>query len=695
MRTIRMKIITGILMCSLLTALVIGTLAIVNSTQLASQDAREKLQYIGTIQAQELNGTIARVEQSVNTLSDTIMQNFDYAAFIKNKSYADNYTEEIQEVVFSFARRTDGAITAYVRYNPQYANPTSGSFLTRNSVAEDFSALVPTDFSMYEEDDVEHVGWYYTPVKAGEPIWMEPYLNENINVYMISYVVPLFAEDGTSIGIVGMDIDFSQITDVVDETSVFETGYAFLTNASGNIMHHKELASGTNIADLDTSLANIKSMIETSDNQGMDAMYSYQGVNKRMIYYDLQNGMKLIINAPNIEIVSNANRLVIMIGGAILLALIISSIVGVLVGSSISKPIKLLTGIISQTARLDLKPTQAGSKLRKQKDEIGIMATEIHDMRRTFRELVTSLNHAEGMILDSVGNLDRIMQENSVRAGDNSAATQELAAGMQEASANTTNIVKNVAEVKNNSQSIYTLAKSGEEDSKQIQMRASQMEKVSSESSDKTQKMYEVMKQKTDIAIEQSKAVKRINELTEDIKEISSQTNLLALNASIEAARAGEAGKGFAVVASEIGTLASQTFKTVDTIDEIVGEVNDAVSNMTECITAMMEFLEKTVLKDYEAFRESGNKYRTDADSFRSVMGQVGTAIETLEQYIIQIASAVEDINDMVTQSSNGINIIAEKSGETQNTMTEGYGKLQICREAVSELKKIVEEFAI
>lgn len=52
-------------------------------------------------------------------------------------------------------------------------------------------------------------------------------MNENINIYMISYVVPLFAEDGTSIGIVGMDIDFSQITDLVDETKVYQSGYAF------------------------------------------------------------------------------------------------------------------------------------------------------------------------------------------------------------------------------------------------------------------------------------------------------------------------------------------------------------------------------------------------------------------------------------------------------------------------------------
>lgn len=695
MRTIRMKIISGILMCSLLTALIIGALAIVNSTQLANKDAKEKMQFTGTIQAQELNNTILRIEQSVGTLSDIIMQNFDYAAFTKNKGYADRYTEEIQKSVINFARRTDGAITAYVRYNPQYSNPTSGSFLTRNSLEEDFEALVPTDFSMYEEDDVEHVGWYYTPVKAGKAIWMAPYLNQNINVYMISYVIPLFAEDGTSIGIVGMDIDFAQITDIVDAVMLFDTGYAFLTDEAGNLIYHKELESGVDIAGQDASLVKVKEVIASSAEQGIDMSYSYNGKNKRMVYYDLKNGMKLMVTAPESEIVADADRLGTMIGGAVVIALIISGIVGIVVGSSISKPISLLTGIISQTARLDFKPTQSGGKLRRQKDEIGIMANEIHSMRMILRDMITALNNAKQTILYSIGNLNQIMQENNVRAGDNTAATQKLAAGMQEASANTVHIVENVEEVKNNSQNIYQLAKAGEENSKQIQLRASEMEKVSRESSDKTQSIYEVMKQKTEAAIEQSMAVKRINELTEDIKEISSQTNLLALNANIEAARAGEAGKGFAVVASEIGILASQTFKTVDNINEIVNEVNEAVSNMTECITTMIEFLETTVLTDYGTFRESGNRYRTDADSFMSVMGQVGAAIEDLERYIVQIVSSVEEINDMVTQSSEGINVIAEKSSQTQDTMQNGNVKLQACREAVEEFQRIVDKFEL
>lgn len=668
MKTIRMKIIAGILVCSMLTAIILGGVNIISFKSVVSSNAEEMLQSTGQQQADDINSIMDRIEQSVNTLCDLLMQNLDEDAFMSDKNYADAYTETINSIVETMAANTDGAITAYVRYNPQYTNPTSGNFLMRNSTKENFTFVTPTDFSMYEPDDLEHVGWYYVPVNAGKAIWMEPYLNQNINIYMISYVVPLYAKDGTSIGIVGMDIDFTMFTDKVDGIKLYDTGYAFLTNEHGKVMHHKEYEQGTELKTFEALLGKTES-------------------------YSLGNGMKLVITVPESEIYSDLYRQIFTAIMAEIVVFGLAGVVGIFMGSSISKPIRKLTNIITQTTELDFTATRDGSALRKQKDEIGKMAKEIHMMRKTLRGLVESLNDTETTILDGVENLDVIMKENSDNAEENCAITEELAAGMEETSSSTKNIVNSVAEVKNNSQSIYSLAKSGEESSREVQNRAEEMERISRESSDKTSKMYDVMKEKSDTAIEQSKAVQRINELTADIKAISSQTNLLALNASIEAARAGDAGRGFAVVATEIGQLASQTFSTVENINGIVTEVNEAVSNMTECITEIMKFLENTVLEDYGTFLKAGNVYRTDADSFKHLMEQVGCEIEKLENYIEQIVVAADDIDNMVSQSADGINGIAEKSGHTQEITARGYEKLKECRNAVDELEAIVSKF--
>ena len=693
MKSIRTKIIMGILFCSLLTAGIIACLAIVNSSQMASADTAEKSQLSGEVYAGEINSTISRIEQSVNTLSDAVMQDFDYAAFKKSKDYADQYTKQIEKEAVNFASHTDGAVTAYVRYNPQYSNPTSGIFMSRNSTDENFALLTPTDFSMYDASDVAHVGWYYQPVEAGEPLWMEPYLNENVNIYMISYVIPLYAEDGTSIGVVGMDIDFGTLTDLTDAISMYDTGYAFLINAQGVVMHHKELENGTSMGEQDSSLSDIVTFLSDDTNEGKGHLYPYQGVRKQMYYFNLDNGMKLVLTAPNGEVYAEANQLAGMTLIGLVIALLICSVLGIVVGNNIAKPVKYVTEIIEQTSRLDFSPTEMGSRLRRQKDEIGVMARAVHEMRKILRDIMARLDEANRTITEGVDRLDEIMKVNSDLAQDNSAATQELAAGMQETLANTQHIVQNIAEVKQSSEAIYQMALNGVEQSHQAYARAAAMEKTSTQSSKQANEIYEQMKDKADAAVEQSKAVQKINDLTNEIKEISSQTNLLALNANIEAARAGEAGRGFAVVASEIGSLASQTLSTVGNINSIVVEVNDAVSSLTQCITTIMDFLENTVVNDYVQFQKSGTEYRTDSDDFKNVMGQTKDSMQLLEKYIDEISTASDGINDMMSQSTSGISDIAEKSSQTQTSTAEGYNRLQECRESIEQLKKIVEQF--
>lgn len=629
----------------------------------------------------------------MDTLSEVAMSNFDYDSFRQSKDYADTYTETVQQAVLDFANHTNGAVTAYLRYNPNYSNPTSGVFAQRQSVDSELQCLTPTDFSMYDESDVEHVGWYYLPVQAKEAIWMSPYMNENINIYMISYVVPLFAEDGTSIGIVGMDIDFSQITDLVDETKVYQSGYAFLTDASAAVMYHKNADEGTKLSDLDSSLSKSADFIGDDGNQGKTMDYSYKNVNKKFAFYNLDNGMKLVLTAPVSEIYAEAYGLAKLIIIAMIVAFVLSAVIGVIIGTGMTRPIRQLTAVIEQTAKLDFRPTKEGGKLRKQKDEIGNMATKIHIMRKKLREMMGDLQQTQQVLESNAEDLNHLMKQNSAYAEDNSAATQELAAGMEETSANAAHIVENVGIMRESSDNIQRLAEDGEKNSGQIQERAGEMERISTESRHKTDQMYAVMKQKTDAAVEQAKSVQKINALTDNIKQISSQTNLLALNANIEAARAGEAGRGFAVVASEIGDLATQTLDTVSTIDEIVGEVNSSVSNMTECLTTIMEFLEQTVLGDYEHFAQVGEQYHADADTFQQIMQQTKEAVDALEQHIGEISSTVSEINSMVEQSTDGISGIAEKSGSTQNLVTEGYDKLQECTQSVNVIRDFVTQF--
>ncbi len=122
-------------------------------------------------------------------------------------------------------------------------SPPPDFFLTRNSTKDGFESIEPTDFSTFEKDDLEHVGWYYIPVENKKPTWMNPYLNQNINVSMISYVVPIYMEN-ESVGIIGMDISLETIENMISEASIYENGYSCLVDTN-HIVAHKEYQLGT------------------------------------------------------------------------------------------------------------------------------------------------------------------------------------------------------------------------------------------------------------------------------------------------------------------------------------------------------------------------------------------------------------------------------------------------------------------
>lgn len=695
MKSIRMKITAAIVFCSLITAVVISLLSISDTRSMSNSAAEKELVLTCDNTGGEINALISRIEQSVDTLSDVAMEKLDFSKFPNNDAYVNEYTNGLLEEFYTFAEHTDGAITAYIRYNPEFTEPTSGIFLTRNDTQSAFDSVTPTDFSMYDPSDAAHVGWYYIPVANKAPLWMDPYLNANINVYMISYVVPLYV-NGTSVGILGMDIDFGQLTALADKAMVFDNGYSFIMSSAGNVLYHKEIESGTDLAEYNNGeLADVKKFVLDASNQGKTLQYSYNGGDKYLSYVELGNGMKLVLTAPLGEITADADALSTKLLMFLAIGLVIAIALGVLIGSTIAKPIKRITKIIKQTSELDFQKTEDIDSLMKKSDETGVMAKAVNEMRSVLRGLVNNLERVKDGLFGNMKRLDDVMRENNAISEDNSATTQELAAGMEETSAGAAMIVSNIDAIQVNAEDIRELSEKEQKESKEIMLRARELRDNTRASSDRALAMYADMKARTEEAIEKSKVVAKINELTDDIRNISSQTNLLALNANIEAARAGDAGKGFAVVATEIGALANQTFRTVDGINEIVKDVNDAVQNMTGCMEVIMRFLEETVVKDYSIFGQVGERYEQDANSFAESMQHIYSDISDLSRKITEIADTMESLNRTIVESADGVNLIAEKSGEAVGKTMEGYEHLRESETSLNLMKELIEKFDV
>lgn len=82
----------------------------------------------------------------------------------------------------------------YLRFSPELTDSQSGFFYSRERGGSDFEKQIPTDLSVYDKTDTEHVGWFYHAKENGKGIWMDPYFNKNIGVQMISYVIPIYKD---------------------------------------------------------------------------------------------------------------------------------------------------------------------------------------------------------------------------------------------------------------------------------------------------------------------------------------------------------------------------------------------------------------------------------------------------------------------------------------------------------------------
>ena len=477
-----------------------------------------------------------------------------------------------------------------------------------------------------------------------------------------------------------------------------EGSYAYFVSKNGYMIYHPTFEKVGKPVDNDAirDLAARLAAGESQESIGTSSViYNYEGEKKFAGYAFTDAGDIVVVAGAYNEVMKPLERVRFYLLILSIVFFIVSLFIFMFVTRWLLAPLGQLKDIIDNTANLDFRKSANGQKLVARKDEIGMMAKSVSHMRRNFREILNQLQNASELIDTDIDDLMKSTNDVNNRCTDNSATTEELAAAMEETTTSTDNVNANIMDMQQQVEGINGLAENGERFSEMVRGRASELRTGTATSAEHTKNMYNAVKVKADQALEDSKAVDKINELTDSIMAISTQTSLLALNASIEAARAGEAGKGFAVVAGEIGNLANQTSETVGNINTIVSEVVNAVKNMSDCLGETNDFLEETVLNDYERFMKVGEQYEADADEFKNSMLQIRDSVERLNGNIADVASAMQGINETIADAANGVTDIAEKTTDIVSGTSSTSEKVDECKSCVSDLENIVGKFTL
>ena len=302
-------------------------------------------------------------------------------------------------------------------------------------------------------------------------------------------------------------------------------------------------------------------------------------------------------------------------------------------------------------------------------DEIGTLGNGINvfidtlqDIMKNIKDSTISLNSIVSNVVDKVNTANDDSTEIS-------SVMEELSASMEEVASTVTNIESDTSSVDTNVKDLANASEKLMNYTTEMQKRASELESTAVDNKASTSEIVNSIIEKLQVAIEDSKSIDKVNQLTDEILNISSQTNLLALNASIEAARAGEVGKGFAVVADEISKLASSSRETANNIQNINIMVIEAVKALIDSSNQIVSYVNDNILPDYQGFVDAGKQYNDDAVYVNETVVSFNDMADNIKKVIDSISNAMSGIATVVDESANGVSSAAENTNNMVRDM--------------------------
>jgi methyl-accepting chemotaxis protein WspA len=299
-------------------------------------------------------------------------------------------------------------------------------------------------------------------------------------------------------------------------------------------------------------------------------------------------------------------------------------------------------------------------------DEIGKLQTAFATMNKNLNALIRRIQKSGVQITTSSTQIAASGKELEATATEQLASSNEVTATAQEIARTSQKLVKMMEQVASMTQNTAAGASNSRDELEEMENTMRQLTEATNSITSKLGVM--------------NKKAANINNVVVTITKVADQTSILSLNAAIEAEKAGEYGAGFAVVAREIRRLANQTAVATLEIEQIVKDMQSAVS------VGVMEM---------DKFNKSVTDSVERVSKISHQIGKVINQVQSLPPQFEQVGQSMEDQAQAAQQISEAMEQLTEASQQTVDALRETNSALVQLDDAARSLREEISKFKV